>query len=66
MKNIDKKRLDDEFKKKLENKNPLNSNNQVYPKQVKTRFHNINQRTDKYTAEELEQLILQNKKNKFK
>ena len=51
---------------KLENKKTSSSNNQVYPKQVKTRFHNINQRTDKYTAEELEQLILQNKKNKFK
>ena len=62
----DIKRLDDEYKMKLENKKTSSSNNQVYPKQVKTRFHNINQRTDKYTAEELEQLILQNKKNKFK
>ena len=62
----DIKRIDDEYKMKLENKKTSSSNNQVYPKQVKTRFHNINQRTDKYTAEELEQLILQNKKNKFK
>ena len=33
---------------------------------VKTRFHNINQSFEKYTAEELEQMLLENQKNKFK
>ena len=33
---------------------------------VKTRFHNINQSFEKYTAEELEQMLLENQKGKFK
>ncbi|MBQ6631816.1 MAG: hypothetical protein IJH55_06880 [Romboutsia sp.] len=35
-------------------------------KQVKTRFHNINQSFEKYTPEELEKLLKENQEDKFK
>ena len=35
-------------------------------KQRKTRFHNINQSFEKYTADELEDLLINNQKDKFK
>ena len=35
-------------------------------KQVKTKFHNINQTYNKYSPDELERLLLENQKDKFK
>ncbi|CEQ32302.1 putative replication initiator protein [[Clostridium] sordellii] len=52
------------FKKTLENKIKNNKTNGV--KKQKTRFHNINQTFEKYTSEELEKILLENQKDKFK
>lgn len=41
-------------------------NNQNSIPQVKTRFHNINQTFTKYTPEELEKMLLESQKDKFK
>ena len=46
-------------------KDSITETKQFIPK-VKTRFHNINQSFEKYTAEELEKMLLENQKNKFK
>ncbi len=62
----DIKVLDEEYKQKNETKKVTNTNPTNPPKQVKTRYHNINQRTSKYTPEELEKLILEKQKDKFK
>ena len=48
-------------------KNSVSQEKKFIPSyKVKTRFHNINQSFEKYTAEELEQMLLENQKNKFK
>lgn len=52
------------FKKTLENKIKNNKTNGV--KKQKTRFHNINQTFEKYTSDELEKILLENQKDKFK
>lgn len=61
------------FKRTLENKiNDLNKSNhsttnKKYSTQtVKTRYHNINQTFTNYTPEELERLLLESQKDKFK
>lgn len=56
------------FKATLENKinNLGKSNSTGSVPTVKTRFHNINQRFDKYTEEELEKLLQESQRNKFK
>lgn len=52
------------FKQTLENKIKNNKTNGV--KKQKTRFHNINQTFEKYTSDELEKILLENQKDKFK
>ena len=58
------------FKKILENKiNEYNSkiNTELKNSTVpKTRFHNINQTFNKYSPDELEKVLLESQKNKFK
>ncbi|RDY23456.1 DnaD domain protein [Romboutsia maritimum] len=62
--------LDDEFKQKMESKKNTSNNNSSNSKnsipKVKTRFHNINQTFTKYTPEELEKLLRESQKDKFK
>ena len=57
---------EEEFKKKSEYKkiNTNNSSNSV--KQVKTRFHNINQTFNKYSPDELEKMLQESQKGKFR
>ena len=62
----DIKRLDDEFKKKSEEKKQVFKNTKSSEPTVKTRFHNINQTFTKYTPEELEKMLQESQKNKFK
>ncbi|EPZ61679.1 hypothetical protein H476_3604, partial [[Clostridium] sordellii VPI 9048] len=52
------------FKQTLENKIKNNKTNGV--RKQKTRFHNINQTFEKYTSDELEKILLENQKDKFK
>lgn len=52
------------FKKTLENKIKNNKTNGF--RKQKTRFHNINQTFEKYTSDELEKILLENQKDKFK
>ena len=54
------------FAKTLEDKLDKLKVNKRVGKNVKTRFHNINQRTEKYTSEELEKLVMENQKRKLK
>ncbi|MVO70803.1 RepB family plasmid replication initiator protein [Paeniclostridium sordellii] len=53
------------FKKTLENKINDIQNKKDKPKSVNTRFHNINQSFNKYNAEELERMLIENQKSKF-
>ena len=53
--------IDNKKNKLNEIKNNNNNNNNINNK-FKTRFHNINQRTDKYTSKQLEELILNKNK----
>ena len=62
----DIKKLDDEFKKKSDVKNQVFKNTKSSEPTVKTRFHNINQTFAKYTPEELEKMLQESQKNKFK
>ena len=55
--------LDAEHKQKTTKSESNNSSNTKNYKPVKTRFHNINQRADKYSNDELEKMILKNKKD---
>ena len=52
-----------ELKESQKQPNKKKSKNNVT--QLKTRFHNINQSFEKYTAEELERMLLENQKSKF-
>jgi plasmid replication initiation protein len=55
------------FKKTLENKiNSKDNKNEKTIPTVKTRFHNINQTFNKYNPEELEKILLESQKDKFK
>ena len=54
------------FKKTLENKIENNKSKNNVTKHVKTRFHNINQSFSNYDENELEKMLLENQKNKFK
>ena len=54
------------FKKILENKIESNSNKNKSSKSVKTRFHNINQSFSNYDEKELEKLLIESQKGKFK
>ena len=66
----DIKLLDEEFKQKIESKksnaSSTNSTNKGSIPKVKTRFHNINQTFTKYTPDELEKLLRESQKDKFK
>ena len=62
----DIKKLDEEFKKKSDDKKQVFKNTKSSEPTVKTRFHNINQTFAKYTPEELEKMLQENQKNKFK
>ena len=57
--------LDTQHKQQKNTSSNVNKNVST-PKPFKTRYHNINQRTDKYTKEELEKLILDKQKDKFR
>ncbi len=61
----DIKILDDSFKKKSENNQKTKKVTTSQPT-VKTRFHNINQTFTKYSPEELEKILQESQKNKFK
>lgn len=55
-----------EFKKKSETKK-INSNyTHTVVKPIKTRFHNINETFNKYTPDELEKILQESQKGKFK
>ena len=61
----DIKILDEEHKAKIEKKStPKNSTDKV--PQVKTRYHNINQTFTNYSPDELEKLLQESQKGKFK
>ena len=62
----DIKILDDEFKKKSEEKKQVFKNTKPSDPTVKTRFHNLNQTFTKYTPKELEKILKESQKNKFK
>ena len=64
----DVKLLDEDYKRKSETKKatPSNKNAKNSIPTVKTRFHNINQTFTNYTPEELEKLLLESQKDKFK
>lgn len=63
----DIKLLDDDHKRKSESKKSSSStNNKTTMPTVKTRFHNINQTFTKYTPEELEKILQESQKDKFK
>lgn len=54
------------FKKTLENKMNDIKDNKYKFKPTKTRFHNINQSFNKYKSDELEEILLNSQKGKFK
>lgn len=54
------------FKKTLENKINDIQTKKDKSKSVNTRFHNINQNFNKYNAEELEQMLIESQKSKFR
>ena len=56
---------DDVYELKESQKQPNKKKSKNNVTQLKTRFHNINQSFEKYTAEELERMLLENQKNKF-
>lgn len=65
----DIKILDDEFKRKSETKKTSNNNSTISKDNipnVKTRFHNFNERSNKYSPDELEKILLESQKDKFK
>ena len=54
------------LRKKSEEKKQVFKNTKSSEPTVKTRFHNINQTFTKYTPEELEKMLQESQKNKFK
>ena len=53
------------FKKTLENKIKSLSKKKTVPA-IKTRFHNINQTFNQYSPDELEKILLESQKDKFR
>ena len=60
--------FEEEYKKKKteEKKQILSNNTKSSNPTVKTRFHNINQTFNKYSPDELEKILQESQKNKFK
>ena len=54
------------LRKNLKRKKQVFKNTKSSEPTVKTRFHNINQTFTKYTPEELEKMLQESQKNKFK
>jgi plasmid replication initiation protein len=54
------------FKKTLENKLNNKQSKTIKTPTVKTRFHNINQTFNQYSPDELEKILLESQKDKFK
>ncbi|MGL5695263.1 MAG: DnaD domain protein [Peptostreptococcaceae bacterium] len=61
----DIKKLDEEYKVKTENTSTPKSTTKSIP-QTKTRYHNINQTFANYSPDELEKLLQESQKGKFK
>ncbi|MGL5642349.1 MAG: DnaD domain protein [Paraclostridium sp.] len=57
---------EEEFKHKSEAKKANSNANKNNVKQVKTRFHNINQTFNKYSPDELEKMLQESQKGKFR
>lgn len=57
---------EEEFKRKSETKKSNSSTNKGNSQKVKTRFHNINQTFNKYSSDELEKILQESQKGKFK
>lgn len=62
----DLKASEEEFKKQSETKKVNSKSSNAAPKQVKTRFHNINQTFTKYSPDELEKILQESQKGKFR
>ncbi len=62
----DLKASEEEFKKQSESKKINSKSSNAAPKQVKTRFHNINQTFTKYSPDELEKILQESQKGKFR
>ncbi|MGL6105530.1 DnaD domain protein [Romboutsia sp.] len=62
----DIKLLEEDSKRKPQVNQKSNKNNSSNTTSVKTRFHNVNQTFTKYTPEELEKLLQESQKDKFK
>lgn len=62
----DIKSLDEEHKRKTDSKKSSTSSNSSTAPKVKTRFHNFDQTFTKYTPEELEKILQESQKDKFK
>lgn len=62
----DIKNVDEEHKRKSESKHKTSTQNKQTVPAVKTRFHNINQTFKKYDPDELEQLLKESQKGKFR
>ncbi|WP_195947945.1 DnaD domain protein [Paraclostridium bifermentans] len=62
----DLKTSEEEFKKQSESKKVNSKSSNAAPKQVKTRFHNINQTFTKYSPDELEKILQESQKGKFR
>ena len=61
----DIKLLDEKHREKMNNKSSNKGSNNTAP-QVKTRYHNINQTFKNYSDDELEKLLQESQKGKFK
>lgn len=62
----DLKVSEDEYKHKSETKKSSSNDSKNNVKQVKTRFHNINQTFSKYSPDELEKILQESQKGKFR
>ncbi|MDU1540268.1 MAG: DnaD domain protein [Paeniclostridium sordellii] len=62
----DLKVSEDEFKRKSDIKRANSNESKNNSKQVKTRFHNINQTFTKYSPDELEKILQESQKGKFR
>ena len=57
---------EEEFKRKSETKKSNSGTSKGNSQKVKTRFHNINQTFNKYSSDELEKILQESQKGKFK
>lgn len=62
----DLKVSEEEFKRKSEVKKTSNNTNKNNNQHIKTRFHNINQTFTKYSPDELEKILQESQKGKFR